>query len=498
MNIHHAQLTAFVNTLIDARNDDKIWLGMDAKLQFPSATDLHFFDTHQDALDFQDFNKSIQKDVVLLPVSTTLDFIYESVDADLKSGIEHPNVLLDAEEIILAWEDVKFHHTVNGLTETLDSFDWTKTLYNPVKANTEAESFDDKIQFNRLEQLVEELSAFASESSRGKEAVMQLLERYWKDQPMQTLTQPVLNGEYARNSNLPDYLSNEHTMKKQPIEFLKDNVKFAGFGETLFPELEKNVAESKPEFQLHFQTQIGSRPYDATLYFKKGNDDRYFFNGYKASIELSNGMHREQYIEINNGKGIRAKEAYNLLQGRAIVDRKQLEHLTKEEKEGLAVKPWLQLNFENKTRHGFEIVRFPEDRGYDLKAAVGKFAVQELDGGEKEKEFLSSIERGNAQVATMEKDGKSQHFFIEANPGRKTVNVYDNGFVLQKHENLPKRVQPVAQETARENTQGNMQSNAQKTSKENKQGRGQGKGQRNGKANGAAKKNKRETGIAIQ
>ncbi|WP_204319719.1 hypothetical protein, partial [Klebsiella pneumoniae] len=63
--------------------------------------------------------------------------------------------------------------------------------------------------------------------------------------------------------------------------------------------------------------------------------------------------------------------------------------------------------------------------------------MQELDGGEKEKELMRSLERGNAQMATIDNKGEPMKIILEANPKYKTVNVYDEKFKMLKHHELP-------------------------------------------------------------
>ncbi|MBN4669142.1 hypothetical protein HUS74_26585, partial [Pandoraea nosoerga] len=115
------------------------------------------------------------------------------------------------------------------------------------------------------------------------------------------------------------------------------------------------------------------------------------------------------------------------LQGRAV----KKEYTTDA---GVNKHEWKQLNFEKKDKNGnFEVNRFDENYGYDLRQAVAKFPVQELDGGEKEKELMRSLERGNAQMATIDNKGEPMKIILEANPKYKTVNVYDEKFKMLKH-----------------------------------------------------------------
>lgn len=233
--------------------------------------------------------------------------------------------------------------------------------------------------------------------------------------------------EHFESKTISEQL-NFKIMNQENLQYLSDNLKYMGFGETLKADLEKNLQEGKLEFKLEFFNEIGNKGFEATLNFRKSEStDMYFFNNYQATLHRSNGDTVEQTFYLNKGKGVTAKEAFNLLDGRAI----HKELLTKE---GQPYKAWLQLDFDNKTDKGFEVKQFHENYGYDLKAAVGKFAVAELNDPEKEKALLASLQKGNVQSVTIEKDGASHKMFMEANPQFKNVTLYDNNMKMATKE----------------------------------------------------------------
>jgi hypothetical protein len=209
-------------------------------------------------------------------------------------------------------------------------------------------------------------------------------------------------------------------MNESNYDYLKLNMKLLGFGEKQHEELEKNLKEGKESFQLKFTAYMNNKPFEANLQFRRPeNSDMYFLNNYRASLERTNGDKMEHTFYLNKGKGVTAKEAYNLLEGRAV-------HKELSNKAGEPYKAWIQLDFENKDRNNnYEVKQFHENYGYDVKAAVGKLAVKELDGGEKEENLLKSLQKGNIQSVTVEKEQGPQKMFIEANPQYKTVNLYD-------------------------------------------------------------------------
>lgn len=258
------------------------------------------------------------------------------------------------------------------------------------------------------------------------------------------LHDPDQNGLYNREGNaftdaLIDHFEttqyskqlNSNIMNQENLQYLSDNLKYMGFGETLKADLEKNLQEGKPEFKLEFFNEIGNKGFEASLQFRKSDaTDMYFFNNYQATLHRSNGEDVSQTFYLNKGKGVTAKEAFNLLDGRAV-------HKELLNKEGQPYKAWLQLDFDNKDKHNnFEVKQYHENYGYDLKASVAKYAVAELNDPEKAKALFQSLEKGNIQAVTIEKDGNSQRMFLEADPQFKKVTLYDGNLKMVARESL--------------------------------------------------------------
>lgn len=256
-----------------------------------------------------------------------------------------------------------------------------------------------------------------------------------------------LPKQIVYGKKLEQHLSNSikiSIMNEKNLEYLKDNIKYMGFGETLFAALENQLREGPPEFQLTYATEIYKKPFEASLNFRKSDSsDIYFFNSYNASLTRSNDEKVDQTFYLNKGKGITAKEAYNMLEGRAVF--KELST-----KEGQSYKAWVQLDFGNKDKHNnHEVKQFHENFGFDLKAAVSKYAIAELADADKEKTLLQSLQKGNIQSVSFERDGSITKMFIEANPKFKTVTVYDAQLKRMQKEELA-QYQSVQQSPGRE------------------------------------------------
>jgi hypothetical protein len=222
-----------------------------------------------------------------------------------------------------------------------------------------------------------------------------------------------------------------NVMNNENFQYLSDNLKYMGFGENLKTDLEKNLNEGKADFQLQYKAEINKKPFEVTMNFRKSDtSDMYFFNNYHASLEKGKDEKVEQTFYLNKGKGVTGKEAFNLLDGRSV-------HKDLVTKEGQPYKAWMQLDFENKDKNNnFEVKQFHERYGFDLKAAIEKFPITDLKEADKEKALMQSLQKGNVQSVTIEKDGNSHKMFIEADPQYKKVNLYDSNMNLVAKESI--------------------------------------------------------------
>lgn len=215
-------------------------------------------------------------------------------------------------------------------------------------------------------------------------------------------------------------LKNQFTMNEKNFEYLKDNLKYLGFGEKQHEELEKLLKAGKDSFQMTFKTEVNKKPFEAVLQFRKPeNSDMYFLNNYRASLERTNGEKMEQTFFLNKGKGVTAKEAYNLLEGRAV-------HKELTNKAGEPYKAWIQLDFSSKDKNNNnEVKQYHENYGYDVKETLRAYPIKEMMKEEDQKSLLRSLEKGNVQMVTLELPDKDMKIFMEANPQFKTLTLYD-------------------------------------------------------------------------
>lgn len=219
-------------------------------------------------------------------------------------------------------------------------------------------------------------------------------------------------------------------MNEKNVSYLKDNLKYMGFGDKLNEDLEKNINEGKTDFQMRMNEKMYKGNVEATLNFKKSpSSDMYFFNSYVAHYTNDKGIDRNRQFNLNNGKGVTLKEAYNLLDGRSV-----LKELTN--REGEKYQAWLKIDFSSSdSKNHFEMRQFHAEKyGFSLTMELGKLNLVKLPE-EKEKQLMQSLQKGNLQAVNFIKDGKETPMYIEANPQFKGINVYDpSGHQLSKFE----------------------------------------------------------------
>lgn len=215
-------------------------------------------------------------------------------------------------------------------------------------------------------------------------------------------------------------------MNTKNFEFLKDGLKYMGFGDKLNAELEKQINQQPQEFKLSLEGEFKkdgiNDKVDYKLDFKKSDQtDMYFFNRYQATLKNDDpAQEKTQTFYLTKNSGITAKEAYNLLSGRSV--NKDLNN-----KEGQPFNAWLQLDFQEKDKNdNFKVKQYHTGYGYELEATLNKYPIKELSNEEDKGKLIKALEKGNMQPVTFIKEGKEEKMHIEANPQFKTLNLYDS------------------------------------------------------------------------
>ncbi|AGA80298.1 hypothetical protein [Echinicola vietnamensis] len=205
-------------------------------------------------------------------------------------------------------------------------------------------------------------------------------------------------------------------MDKENLEVLKERLKYAGFGEELNKELEKQMKQGKKEFQLGHSVTIEDKQVDFKLNFRKSDKmDRYFFNSFDAELHKPNGSKMSNTFYQN--QHISAKEAFNLLEWRPV-------YKTLFNKEGERYNAWLQLDLAEKNEKGqHPMLQYHDRYGFDLEKSLKTLPIVEMEGMDQKDRLLYSLKKGNLHEVNIA--GKEGSFLIAANPQYKSISVYD-------------------------------------------------------------------------
>ncbi|ABQ06551.1 hypothetical protein [Flavobacterium johnsoniae] len=229
---------------------------------------------------------------------------------------------------------------------------------------------------------------------------------------------------------LSDNNLNTNIMNQKNLEYLKDQLKYTGFGETFDLDLKEKMTQGEKEFKIIRDGVYGADSMNAVLNFKKSDQtDFYFFNSYHVSLQKENSKESlEQTFYINsNGRNITLKEAYNLMEGRSV--NKDLKN-----KDGELYNSWIKIDFKQTDETGnFKLNHYHQNYGYDLEASLAKHSIKELDTPKFKEDLLNSLKKGNLQSVTFVVGGVESKMYIEANPQFKTIKVYDENMQRINH-----------------------------------------------------------------
>jgi len=242
-------------------------------------------------------------------------------------------------------------------------------------------------------------------------------------------------------------------MNEKNFEYLRDQLKYTGFGDALESELKEKMQKEEPNFTLTHNAQYGNDTAAATLNFNKSKEsDMYFFNSYKVELQKENSKENlEQTFYINKGSNITMKEAYNLMEGRSVN-----KDLTS--KEGEVYNSWVQMDFKQPESNGnFKLNHYHQNYGYDLEAALSKHPIKELETPKYKEDLINSLKKGNLQSATFQKEGNEIKQYIEASPQFKTINVYDSN--LQRIDNRKSKEEKQSETQQTSEKQGSKKQN---------------------------------------
>jgi hypothetical protein len=125
----------------------------------------------------------------------------------------------------------------------------------------------------------------------------------------------------------------------------------------------------------------------------------------------------------------------------------------------------LELDQEKNKYNNYPVRQFTGGWGYDLEKSISRFPVHELNDPEQKTALLKSLQRGNQQQVTIDKDGKPEKFYLEAVPALRTINIYNTQRKEVKREILLKPELKVKKEKKEDQAQSEEQKQGRKKSR---------------------------------
>lgn len=373
--------------------------------------------TARDFSDHYKFQEDIQKNIFveITPNHINIDNYLSNVEnRNLQSSLGAN--IREQREIIEKHNEINQNQEKNSMNEKIES------LIGIVANNKEDENVGHKVKlFNDLSdtdkvffkenatniaiERIEELQEGISNAE--KESITAKFNTFFK----QIQETPKLNNE-----------------REQVLSYLKNQMMYLGFGQdkNLHNQLEKGIEEVKngEKFQI-------STPYDKvqegntanfTINFHKSSENAVYLNSFKAVLKDGNtGEERTHLFGVNN---FTAKEAINLLEGRAV--KTQFTNKETQQKNDVFVR--LKMNEPKNEFGNYQMQMFSKNYGINTADIVNKSQlVFSGENAEKIKDFvIKSLEKGNI-VNVRFKDDNNEEMSGKAifNPQYKTINLYD-------------------------------------------------------------------------
>lgn len=237
-----------------------------------------------------------------------------------------------------------------------------------------------------------------------------------------------------KEGKITDVTNVQQLSEKQftQLNYLKNQVKYLGMGESekLHKDLEnailspdKNV-DVKVEYNNPDKLMKGNT-ISFDLHIDKGEQGGVFLNSYTANLTMKNGEERSQSFKVQKENNITAKEAINLLEGRAV----KIEHdrVDKETGELSRTESFIKLKLKDeKTEYGnYKYEWYNKGYGVDVDDIMNKSNLVFADDTQRER-TKKHLEKGNITEVSFVHNKKEIKGFAVLNPQYKQLNLYDS------------------------------------------------------------------------
>lgn len=244
-----------------------------------------------------------------------------------------------------------------------------------------------------------------------------------------TLESGLKEGKIADVTNVQQLSEKQFTQ----LNYLKNQVKYLGMGESekLHKDLENAILSPEKDVNVPVEYNnpdklMKGNSISFNLHIGKGEQGGIFLNSYTANLTMKNGEERTQSFKVQKENNITAKEAINLLEGRAV----KIEHdkVDKETGEISRTESFIKLKLKDeKTEYGnYKYEWYNKGYGVDVDDIMKKSNLVFADDTQRER-TKKHLEKGNITEVSFVHDKKEIKGFAVLNPQYKQLNLYDNG-----------------------------------------------------------------------
>lgn len=217
-------------------------------------------------------------------------------------------------------------------------------------------------------------------------------------------------------------------MNEQDVKDLQEQIKFSGFQEDFTKEIKALLKKDRPQSAITTEKVMDNNDNLAvTLNFGKSEKtNKHYLNNYHVKMTKENGEVMEQTFYRNFGSSISLKEAYNLMNGRAVYKTNLIGQ------DGERYNAWLQLDRTKADKNGnYKYHKFHDNYGFDVEAKLTERGYTQMNVTGDENYFVNAIKKGDIVLATRQENGQEIKEYVEANPRFKDLKVYDLNFNRQ-------------------------------------------------------------------
>jgi hypothetical protein len=220
-------------------------------------------------------------------------------------------------------------------------------------------------------------------------------------------------------------------MNVQNLYVLEEAVSNLGLTDchSLFQELKQLITPQLLKFEIETVILYDDCKMEIKLCFTRSlNSDVYSFSkldcflryGVDTLEDRAQSFYRIHFIPT-------IKEAYNLLQGRAV-------NKDVKSPSGEKYNAWIELNFYEKDLHGnHKLYYYRSKNRYDLAKTLELYPIREILDEEFKASLVIALKAGDSCLVTLDRSRKSERVCIEANPRLKTINIYPTSSLHQSH-----------------------------------------------------------------